>query len=319
MTPTRKITDPAASVRQRLLNRAREQKANFNLLLQQYAAERFLYRLGLSSEVDRFTLKGASLFIVWTGRELRPTRDIDLLSVGAAREDEVRQAMEAICAVPCPEDGIKFDESSIRIDEIRKELAYAGLRTRLRAQLGQARIPLQVDIGFGDTIYPERVEDEYPTLLDLPAPRLWMYPREACIAEKFEAMLQYGLANSRMKDFWDVAELARLFTFDGATLQAAIGETVRRRNTPAAAGFPEALRPAFYADIERAGQWRAFQEKVGTEAGNMMDFAAVGEMVRDFLGPIWRGLQSGAPFLQTWQPGGPWRPGGGLETGESGG
>lgn len=311
MTPSREIRDVSASVRRRLLNKARELHADFNLILQRYASERFLYRLGISSEVDRFTLKGASLFLVWTGRELRPTRDIDLLSFGTAEKNEVQRAIEAICKVACLEDGLEFNLADLRIIEIREGLAQGGLRVKLKAQLGQARIPLQIDIGFGETVYPERLEAEYPTLLDLPAPRLWMYSCETSIAEKFEAMLQHGLMNSRMKDFWDVAELARLFPFEGVTLQTAIEETFRSRGIPYKGNTPEALRPAFYDDADRVALWRVFLSKINAQAEYLADFAAVGEVVRNFLGPVWESIMVGEPFMHIWTPGGPWRLGAG--------
>lgn len=252
MTPSKEGRNVAASVHQRLLNRAREQGVDFNLVLQRYAIERFLYRLGLSSEVDRFTLKGATLFLVWAGQAFRPTRDVDLLGTGPEDHAAIRRAMEAICAVQFPEDGVVFDPAGTRVDDIRDEQEYGGVRVRLQGNLGQARLALQVDIGFGDTITPGREEQDYPTLLDHPAPRLWAYPRETFVAEKFEAMVRLGRPNSRVKDFWDVAALARRFAFDGETLRSAIDETFRRRRTPLGDKRPEALRPAFYEDSMRA-------------------------------------------------------------------
>ena len=157
----------------------------------------------MSSEVDRFTLKGATLFLVWAGKEFRATRDVDLLGPGEGDHVAVRASVTAICAIADPADGLRFDPETIRIDDIRDEQDYGGVRVKLVARLGTARIPLQVDIGFGDVIYPGRQEADYPTLLDHAAPHLWTYPRETTIAEKFEAMVRLGAANSRMKDFWD--------------------------------------------------------------------------------------------------------------------
>ena len=181
MTRRKGVRDFAASVRQRLLNLARETGTEYNSVLQQFAVERFLFRLGASSEVDRFTLKGAALFRVWAAGDLRPTRDVDFLGEGVEDDAALRAAIEAICDVPCPEDGVVFDPGTIRIDTIRGEQINGGLRVRIRGSLGQARLPLQVDIGFGDIITPRRKEQDYPTLLDHPAPptfgrtrvRLW--------------------------------------------------------------------------------------------------------------------------------------------------
>ena len=191
-----RVPNYAASVHQRLLTLARERHADFNHVLQRYAVERFLYRLSVSGEVDAFTLKGASLFLLWTGREFRPTRDVDLLGAGPPDPTEVRARIVRICAEPCVDDGLVFDTESIRIEDIREGLEYGGIRIRLRAELGQARIPLQADVGFGDAITPERQEADYPTLLELPSPHIWTYPKETFVAEKFESIVRLGPANS---------------------------------------------------------------------------------------------------------------------------
>lgn len=298
----------AASVHQRLLNLARARSAEFNLMLQRYMGERFLFRLAVSSEVDRFTLKGAALFLVWAGTELRATMDVDLLAAAPADHQALRRSFETICAVACDEDGLFFDPASIQIADIREDREYGGVRVKLRATLGRAVLPLQVDIGFGDVITPERQEATYPTLLGHPAPRLWTYPRETSVAEKFETMVRRGPANSRMRDFWDVAALARHFAFDGETLSSAIEETFRRRGTPLGGELPDALRPAFYDDANRIKQWEAFQRNVGAAIDAPTRFGEAGEIVRAFLGPIRESLATGEPFTQAWPAGGPWRP-----------
>ena len=255
MTPAKEIRNIPASVRQRLLNLARNQEVRFNVVLQRYAAERFLYRLSVSSEVDRFVLKGAALFRIWDGKEARPTRDIDFLAIRSEDDAPIRSALEAICGIPCPEDGVVFDPATIRIADIREEQPYGGLRMRVQGKLGSIRLPLQVDIGFGDVITPEPEERNYPTLLDLPAPRLWTYPRETLIAEKFDAMVRLGATNTRVKDLWDIACLARHFAFDGETLRTAIEETFRRRRTSFAGERPVALLPGYYEDTARSQRW----------------------------------------------------------------
>jgi hypothetical protein len=308
MNPAKEMRNVADSVRQRLLDLARRQGVDFNLVLQRYAIERFLYRLGISDQVDRFTLKGATLFLVWAGEEYRPTRDIDLLGVGLEDPAAIRRAMEAICAVPSPEDGVVFDPASIRIEDIRDQQEFGGLRVRLRGSLGRARLALQVDIGFGDAITPGREEQDYPTLLGHPAPRLWAYPRETFVAEKFEAMVRLGRPNSRVKDFWDVASLARHFAFDGETLRSAIDETFRRRGTKLAAERPEALRPAFYEDAVRARRWQEFQRQVEAGQHGPARLVDAGEEVRRLLGPVCDSLIEGEPFTLAWPAGGPWQP-----------
>jgi len=303
----RELRNVPQSVHQRLKNLAREQGTELNRLLERYAGERFLYRLGISPVVDRFTLKGAALFLVWVGEPLRATRDVDLLGTGSDDHEAIRAAIAAVCAVPCPEDGLAFDPESICVQAIRDEQEYGGVRVRLRATLGPAVLPLQVDIGFGDIITPEREEAAYPTLLDQPVPRVWTYPRETFVAEKFEAMVRLGPTNTRMKDFWDVAALAARFDFDGETLRAALEETFQRRETTHTPELPEALRPAFYQDARRAEYWQAFLRKAGT-AATPADFNAVGERVRAFLGPVRETLVRGEAFTQTWPAGGPWVP-----------
>ena len=303
------IKNVAASVLRRLKNRADDMGTGYNLVLQRYAAERFLYRLGVSSEVDRFTLKGATLFLVWAGKEFRATRDVDLLGPGEGDHDAVRASVTAISTIADPEDGLRFDAETMRIDDIRDEQDYGGVRVKLVALLGTARIPLQVDIGFGDVVFPGREEAEYPTLLDHAAPRVWVYPREATIAEKFEAMVRLGAANSRMKDFWDVAALSQEFAFDGDTLRTAIDETFRRRGTEIGEVLPQALRLAFYQDDARADMWQAFIGRAGAQVGVPTRFEEVGERVISFLGPARESLARRESFARVWPKGGPWQAG----------
>ncbi len=300
------IVNVAASVQQRLKNHAREMGADFNLVLQRDAAERFLYRLGVSSEVDRFTLKGAALFLVWSGNEFRSTRDVDLLGSGVEDHTAIRESMAAICAIDDPNDALRFDPAAIGVEEIRHEQGYGGVRVKLRATLGKTRITLRVDIGFGDAIYPDKQPAEYPTLLNLTAPNVWAYPRETTIAEKFEAMVSLGASNSRMKDFWDVVALSQEFPFDGETLCTAIDETFRRRGTLIGEVVPEALRPAFYQDEKRVEMWRAFRQKSGLQLEVPAAFAAVRERVIAFLGPVRDSLAGGGEFARVWAKGGPW-------------
>jgi len=298
----------AHSVHDRLLKLAHEGNAQFNLVLQRFVAERFLYRLSVSGEVDRFTLKGAAMFLVWSGKQIRPTRDVDLLGSGEQDHASLKRTFEAVSAVSCPEDGLSFDMESLRIGEIRKEEKYVGLRAKLFVRLGSARVPFQVDVGFGDEITPSRVEASYPTLLDHPTPRLWVYPRETSIAEKFEAMVKLGAANSRMKDFWDIAVLAQMFPFDGETLATAIEETLRRRELVLTADPPLALTPAFYREAGRIKQWEAFVRKLGDGVDGPSRLDDAGATVIRLLGPIYESLVARQAFTQTWPAGGPWQP-----------
>lgn len=303
------IQNHAASTRQRLLNISRQKQADFTLVLKRYAAERFLYRLGVSEQVDQFVLKGASMFLVWAGEGFRPTKDVDLLSRTSTNQQALRTTIETICTIVYPEDGLEFDVDSIRINDIREDNAYGGLRVKLNAFLGETRIPLQVDVGFGDAITPECEVSDYPILLaENASPHLWVYPRESFVSEKLEAMVRYGLFNSRMKDFWDVAALAKRFDFDGETLRTAIEETFRRRITPVGERPPIALSPAFYQDPQRVQQWNAFQNNLGEELDLLRNFDEIGELVIAFLKPVYESLLQGQPFTLTWLAGGPWQP-----------
>ena len=312
MTPRRAIRDVPASVRQRLLNLARGQGADFEAVLQRYALERFLYRLSASDKVDRFTLKGAALLRMWTGQELRPTRDLDFLARGAPDEAAIRTALRDVCGIPCREDGVVFDPSTIAITSIRIDQPNGGLRVRIRGSLGRVRLAVPVDIGFGDVITLGRREEDYPTLLGPPAPRLWTYPRETMTAEKFHAMASLGDRNSRVKDLWDVTCLARRFAFDGDTLRTAIAETFRNPGTSLTGGRPPALLAGYYDDHEAAARgqrWREMRRQIGADIDGPDRLVEAREELRRFLGPVCDSLIEESSFTQAWPAGGPWRPG----------
>ena len=318
MTPAKDIRNFPASVHQRLLNLARDRGLRFNLLLQRYAAERFLYRLSISDQVDRFTLKGAALLRVWDEDNARPTRDVDFLASGSDDRAVIRAAVENICGASCAEDGVVFDPESIRLANIREGQPYAGLRTRIRGSLGRTRLHLQVDIGFGDTITPERKRQNYPTLLDLPAPRLWTYPPETVVAEKLHAMVEHDALNTRVKDLWDVACLARRFAFDGELLRTAIAATFRRRGTSFEDERPLALLSAYYEDAMREQLWRKLRREIEDDADGPRGLVDAGNELREFLGPVCDSLIEGSSFTQAWPAGGPWRPGIQVRTGGGG-
>jgi predicted nucleotidyltransferase component of viral defense system len=243
----REKKNPAASARDRLLVLARERGEDFQLLLTRYGLERLLYRLTHSPHYDRFVLKGAMLFILWSGNPHRPTRDVDFLGSGDSNEAALLKVFRDLCAMPDQEDGVTFDPETVRIAPIRDDTEYGGMRVTLTGRLAGARIPIQADIGFGDAVTPKAVEMEYPTLLGGPAPRLWTYPRETVIAEKYQALVSLGMANSRMKDFYDLWVMARDFDFQGESLATAIGNTFARRRTelvPQACNFPQEHRAA---------------------------------------------------------------------------
>jgi predicted nucleotidyltransferase component of viral defense system len=236
----KQVRDMGASVRGRLLNIAKARRQPFELLLTRYALERLLYRLSITKHRDRFVLKGAMLMTTWFDDPHRPTRDLDLLGPGDPEPDVVLGTFREICAVKA-DDGAVFDVDELTIDRIREGLEYGGLRMKTTATIGGSRVRIVVDIAFGDSIEPGAEDTELPVLLDLPAPRLRAYPRETVIAEKFQAMVMLGRANSRMKDFYDIWLLSRSYEFTGDGLARAIAATFVRRKTPIPTELPDAL------------------------------------------------------------------------------
>jgi predicted nucleotidyltransferase component of viral defense system len=221
----------AASVRQRLMNAARQQGEDFQLVLTRYLIERLLYRLSQSPHAPRFLLKGALLFALWTGRTHRPTRDLDLLGRGEARPEALAEVFRDLCSLDVQPDGVEFAADTIAVEAIREDQEYQGQRVHVEGRLDNARVRLQVDVGFGDAVTPGAEDVRYPTLLEMPAPQLKAYPRETVVAEKLQAMVMLGMANSRMKDFFDLSVLSSEFDFQGAILCKAIGATFKRRGT----------------------------------------------------------------------------------------
>lgn len=256
------------SVRARLLTLAREKGQAFDLLLTRYTTERLLYRLSTTPHRDRFVLKGAMLLTTWFDDPHRPTRDVDFLGHGDPAPEPMLAVFREICAIE-ENDGVIFDVDALRVELIREELEYGGLRLRTTARLAGARITVVIDIGFGDAIEPGIEEINLPVLLDLPAPRLRAYARETVVAEKFQAMILFGLANTRMKDFYDIWMLSRNYDFDGERLSRAIAATFERRGTAIPEEVPDALSPAFAADATKQRQWAAFVKDLATDAPSL--------------------------------------------------
>ncbi len=299
--------DIAVSVRARLLRLAQERREDFQLLLTRYANERLLYRLAASEHGSSFVLKGATLFTVWTGQPHRATRDLDLLGFGDGSESRIRQVFEDVVRQDVPDDGVVFEATSLRVGPIREDQAYGGVRVLLFARIVTARVRIQVDIGLGDAITPAPERSELPALLDFPAPSLRTYPRETVIAEKTEAMVKLGMANSRMKDFFDVEFLARTFAFDGHPLVLALRATFERRQTEIPA-LPLALTSAFSLDATKQTQWKAFLRKSSLTTP-ARDLASTTSAIADFLLLPLEAARGEDSWHYTWAPGGPWTPG----------
>lgn len=269
----KEVRNIGASVRARLQNLSRETGQSFELILTRYALERLLYRLSTSAYAERFVLKGAMLLTSWFEDPHRATRDLDLLGFGDPDPDAMIAVFREILAADVA-DGVEFDSNALRVDQIREELEYGGLRLRTIASISGARIAVTVDVGFGDALEPGAEVIDYPSMLDLPTPRLRAYARETVIAEKFQAMLVLGLANSRMKDFYDIWLLSQSFPFDDDRLAHAIAATFERRETEIPAELPDALTPGFAGDEQKQHQWNAFLENVALRPGSLADVIA---------------------------------------------
>ncbi len=253
----RKVKNVAASIRQRLLNEARTTGRPFNEILQYFAMERFLYRLSKSPHGEKFVLKGALMLATWGVSLTRPTKDIDLLGRVSNDIESIVGLVKEVCRQEVQPDGLVFDSTSVQGEQIAEEAEYEGVRVRFQGNLGTARVSMQIDVGFGDAVVPGPVTTDYPTILDLPTPRIRGYTRESVIAEKFHTMVRRGLLNSRMRDFFDVWTLSRQFDFDGGVLAAAVRETFARRDLEVAAR-PVALTKEFAEDTAKASQWQGF-------------------------------------------------------------
>ena len=301
-------TNTTASIRARLLNRAKSEGTEFQLYLVRYACERFLYRLGVSGARDQCVLKGASLLAVWMEEPYRATRDIDILAFGANDEETVRGVMSTVCNVPCPEDGLLFDIDTLDVSAIRDDQRYGGQRARMRAILGTARISVQVDFGFGDAVTPGPEEARLPTLIEgLPEPFLRTYPKVSAIAEKFESMVQLEIRNSRMKDFYDIWALSEAFAFDGPELQQALERCFERRGTSWTAEMPDALTPAFYSDMDLRPRWTAYGRQGGLLNPPPIVFEDIGVRMQSFMGAVRDAILSDESFAMHWPVGGPWQ------------
>lgn len=270
----------AASIHARLLNRAKARGEDFNLILTRYALERFLYRLSRVPAREAYWLKGAMLFDLWFDVPHRPTRDADFLGFGPMDTEVLASTIRDICGVVV-DDGMAYDPDSITVDEIREEARYGGLRVRLLGLLGNARCVVQLDVGYGDAVMPGPEEAVYPTLLDdQPPPRLRVYPRAAVVAEKLEAIVSLGMANSRMKDYFDLRALAREGALDARQLANAIAATFQRRGTDVPVDVPLGLSDEFARDAAKRAQWKAFLSKNRLEAPTLDE---VVEEVRRFV------------------------------------
>ena len=301
----RSIKNIAASVHHRLLNKAKEYSRPFNELLQHFAIERFIYRLSKNPHADRFILKGALMFWAWSGPVSRPTMDIDLLGKIDNSLEVIVAVMKNVCVMVVEPDGMSFNAETVTAARITEDAEYEGVRVRVQGGLGNARVSLQIDIGFGDVIVPSPSKVVYPALLDFPSPELNGYTMESTIAEKFHAMVKLDVLNSRMKDFYDIWMLSRTFDFRGKMLAEAVEKTFENRNTPIPIE-PTVFNPSFVNDEAKKIQWQGFirKAKLSDAPEAFEDVVAV---VKVFLEPLVASLAERRPFRSIWNAPGLWR------------
>lgn len=292
-----------ASVRQQLLTLSERRKEPFDLVLVRFGIERLLYRLSRSPHAEKFLLKGAMLFAIWSDGTHRPTRDVDLLGFGPHDNETLKTIFTELCRLETEPDGLTFLPESVAAAPIREEAAYPGTRITLEGRLESAGIQVQVDIGFGDVVTPAPEEITFPSLLDFPAPHLRAYPIYTVVAEKLEASVQLGEANTRMKDFFDLWFLSRKFPLEGELLKDAITRTFARRGMPLPATVPVALTPEF-ATL-KAATWAAF---IRRNALAPVAMTATLDSIRAFAWPVMEAAVKAAEFNQRWTPGDGWRP-----------
>jgi hypothetical protein len=295
----------AASVRGKLLNYSKKNNQDYNLTLTRFMSERLIYRLSISHYSDLFLLKGAMLFDLWFDVPHRPTRDIDFLGFGSSELSQLHKTFQDLCNIEV-KDGVTFDAESVRASEIRKEVAYAGVRLSLTGFLDTARISLQIDVGFGDAITPKPENAEFPVILpEFKAAIIRVYPRYTVVAEKTEAIISLGLANSRMKDYFDLWILSQFTQFDGMLLTEALRQTCMRRNTPIPNDLPLGLSEVFSEDQGKSVQWSAFVKRNKLTTPELKEVVS---MLRSFLLPPLKASHSGEALALFWTPDSGWTP-----------
>lgn len=281
-------TNLTASIAAKIKNWADANSQSYQHALTRYATERFLARLETSGYANKFVLKGGNLFVVWfLGKDYRPTMDTDFLYRGhEMTEDQIVSVFIAICASLSSNDGLMYDSKSIRVEVIREDTKYGGWRVTLKACLGNIRIPLQFDIGFGDVITPEPEMVTYPSMLSDEAPKIMAYPMATMIAEKCAIMVELGFTNSRMKDFFDVWTILNEFEISEDILKTAILATFKRRGTKLDSTKPLCFTEEFSSDKRKSAQWKAFLRKNGIEADCPIEFNTIADFITSKIYPL---------------------------------
>jgi len=289
------------SVRDRLLNLAKDRGEDYNHILIRYGLERILYRLSKSKYRDDFVLKGATLFVYWYGKTHRPTLDVDLHGNEKLKIGDMHRITKRVCQADVQDDGLRFDLDTLQGEEIREGKAYRGVRVKLKAKLGKANVPIQLDVGFGDSLAPGTEIIDFPTLLDFPNPKLKAYRPVKSIAEKCQFMVEAGVFNSRMKDYYDVWFLCNEFQFEGANLKRAIESTFTRRKTKVPKEPPPSLKDDFFENSQKQDQWAGFLERNNLNSEGLSLREVVNELQK-FLLPVFESIDCGEAFEKRWIP-----------------
>lgn len=296
----------SASVRARLLNLSKSTGQDFQSLVLRYTVERFLVRLAMSTHVDRFVLKGAMLYVTWKLDEKRSTMDLDLLGIGSPDPTPLAEIIGSICAIETEDDGLTFDRKTVVTSAIREDAVYDGVRVVVQVHLGTMPVRFQIDVGFGDAIVPDPLLAEFPALLSERGPLVMSYPRETVIAEKLHAVVLLGMANSRMKDYFDLWMLSRTFSFERGVLQEAVESTFHRRQTPLPEGNPIGLSEEFASNESKRLQWAGFVKRQRSTI-EPPDLPSVVEALHRFLLPVIASDSKATHARENWDPRDGWR------------
>lgn len=306
MKKEKEIKNLSASIKARLTNKAKETHRPFAEILQYYAMERFLYRLGQTEYKDWFILKGALMFAVWRIYESRTTMDIDLHGQFKNKVVEIETIIRDVCRAEVPIDGLLFDHRTVSVRKIKEGAEYEGIRVKFTGFLERSRIPMQVDIAFGDAIHPKPQIIDYPVILDFPKPKLKGYPAETVVAEKFEAMVKLGVLNSRMKDFYDVWLMTRQFDFEGESLMKALEKTFERRKTALPDKLPFFVDSIYKPSSDQQELWHGFLNTIQAEHAPR-SLGEVAKLIEAFLEKPIKALTQQKTFSGKWKAPGSWR------------
>lgn len=300
------IKNLQSSIRARLQNKAKETNRSFSEILQYYGMERFLYRFSRSKYADKFILKGALMFTVWQVSERRTTLDIDFLAYYDNQITSIEKVIKDMCEIKVEPDGLIFDAGTVKGQTIRENMDYEGVRVKFVGFLERSRIPMQIDMGFGDVIYPKPDVIDYPVILDFPKPHLKGYPMGSVVSEKFESMVKMGLLNSRMKDFYDIWIMMHQFDFNGEYLAKALKKTFKYRKTPLPQEGPMFAEEIYDEKSDRQTLWKAFLKKGDIKHAPEKLSTTAKEIEKFLIKPL-DAIKKEHKFNKLWKAPGPWK------------